>query len=54
MALFDHLVRNRHNGLWHFNIESLGYLEVVPSRAWVSSGTYGATLLRERYLCVAT
>ena len=31
MALFDHLVRNRHNGLWHFNIESLGYLEVVPS-----------------------
>jgi hypothetical protein len=32
MALFDHLVGNRHNSLWHFNTEGLGYLEVVPSR----------------------
>ena len=46
MALFDHLVGNRHNSLWHFNTESLGYLEVAPSRAWLSSGTYSATLLR--------
>ena len=32
MALFDHLVGNRHNNVWHFNTESFGYLEVVPSR----------------------
>ena len=54
MALFDHLVGNRHNNVWHFNTESLGYLEVVPSRVWLSSGAYSAALLRERYLCVAT
>jgi hypothetical protein len=24
MALFDHLVGNRHNNVWHFNTQSLG------------------------------